>query len=344
MSHRIQSRRHARGAALVETALGTTLLVTILAFGIHFAEVGYLSLKVQEAAISALWNGTHGKMHTIALDYDAADDSMERAGADAAVRYADFNGLSYINKPAGITQAFTRGTNLSVSCDVGGPGPDWDGTIPTRLIYRDQGPAHCTAQADLAAFRFPTSFLDDNSEGGLYKKKHADSTFSNLHVCSTGRAVAGQCAGNFTMLVDDWGLAGGNVVSSETRTCQMVAGQFPYEYNLAIYAPIPCLNLPFFSAVYGTYMPTAIVIPWMADMMPEAVLGFPAPINSRYFFMSAPGEEIGMTQLPTLDQFKGSGIFPTTPGSPMALSTPNYLYSWQKRLGNGRCFLGRDCD
>ncbi|WP_164001118.1 TadE/TadG family type IV pilus assembly protein [Pyxidicoccus caerfyrddinensis] len=346
MSQRIPSRRRERGAALVETAIGTTLMVTVIAFGIHFAEVGYLSLKVQESAISALWNSTHRKMHTTALDYTEADDSVEDAGRDAARRYADFNGLSYINRAAGITQAFTRGQNLTVNCDTGGAGPDWEGTVATRLIYRDQGPAHCTAQADLTAIRIPTSFLENNGNGekGLYKEQHVDTNFSNLRVCSTGRPVAGQCQGEFSMLVDDWGLAGGNILSSETRTCQMLLGQMPYEMNPPIYVPIPCLNLPFFSAVYGTYLPTAIIIPWMADMMPLAVLGFPAPINSRYFFMSAPGEEMLMNQYPILDQLRGSGMFPTTPGSPMALSTPTYGYSWLRRLGKGRCFLGRDCD
>jgi hypothetical protein len=344
--NRFSSRRRARGAAIVETALGTTLLVTIVAFGIHFAEIGYLSLKVQEAAISALWNGTHRKMHTTAFDYTEADDSMERAGADAQRRYADFNGLSTINRPAGITQAFTRGENLTVACDVGGSGPDWEGTVATRLIYRDQGPARCTAQATLSAFNFPVSFLerDTNTDRGLYQQQHADTRFTNMRVCSTGRAVGGTCNGSFSMLVDDWGLAGGNALTSETRTCQMLLGQIPYEMNPPIYAPIPCLNGPYFAAAYGTYLPTAIVIPWMADMMPLAVLGYPAPIHSRYFFMSAPGEEMLMTQFPLLDQLAGSGMFPTTPGSPMALSTPTYGYAWARRLADGACFLGKDCD
>jgi hypothetical protein len=345
MNHRLPSRR-ARGAALVETALGTTLLVTIIAFGIHFAEVGYLSLKVQEAAISALWNGTHGKMHTTAFDYTEADDSMEAAAADASRRYADFNGLSHINGPPGITQAFTAGQNLTVNCDVGGGGPDWEGTFLTRLIYRDQGPARCGAQARLSLFRFPVSFVDSESAGGLYKEPHADTRFANLRVCSTGRAVNGQCAGSFSMLVDDWGLAGGNILTSETRSCQMLLGQMPYEAipPLPIYVPVPCLNGPYFAAAYGTYLPTAIVIPWMADDMPMMVLGFPSPINSRYFFMSAPGEELLMAQVPTLDQWRGTGLFPTTPGSPLALSTPTYAYAWGRRLANGRCFLGKDCD
>jgi hypothetical protein len=335
--------RHVRGQAVTELAIGLTVFVTVLAFGIYFAEVGFLSLKVQESAISALWNGTHGKMHTTALDYTDADRSMEDAGEDAERRYADFNGLSNINGPAGITQVFTTGQNLDVTCDLGG-NPNWDGAVLTQLIYRDQGSARCGAQADLSLFRFPTSFLDNDARGGLYKERHADASLANLRVCSTGRAVGGQCNGSFAMLVDDWGLAGGNVLSSETRTCQMVAGQAPYNIKLPIYAPIPCLNLPYFTAAFGTYLPTAIVIPWTSEMMAQGILGFPAPITSRYFFMSAPGEEILMTQFPTLDQLNGSGIFPTTPGSPFGLTTPNYITSWTRRLTNGRCWLGKDCN
>jgi hypothetical protein len=344
MSRRQLARRAlTRGGALVETAIGATLMVTVIVFGIHFAEVGYLSLKVQESAISALWNGTHRKMHTTAFDYTAADGSMEDAGEDAQRRYADFNGLSYVNGPPGITQVFTTGQNLDVTCDLGG-NPNWGGTLLTQLIYRDQGGARCGAQADLSLFRFPTSFLDNDSAGGLYKERHADASLANLRVCATGRAVAGQCNGSFAMLVDDWGLAGGNVLTSETRTCQMPFGQAPYEVKLPIYAPIPCLNGPYFAAAYGTYLPTAIVIPWTSEMMAQGILGFPSPITSRYFFMSAPGEEILMAQIPTLDQLNGTGIFPTTPGSPFALSTPNYMVSWMRRLTNGRCWLGKECN
>ncbi|MCP3136555.1 TadE/TadG family type IV pilus assembly protein [Pyxidicoccus xibeiensis] len=344
MNHRSPFRRgQARGSALVETALGTTLLVTIIAFGIYFAEVGYLSLKVQEAAISALWNGTHGQMHSIPADYEAADRSMERAADDATVRYADFNGLSAVAGPPGITQTFTTGRNLSVRCDQRGPGPDWDGALLTRVVYRDQGPVNCGAEASLDLVNFPTSFLDNDAQGGLYQQPHADARFTNLRVCSTGRPVGGVCTGSFSMLVDDWGLAGGSPIS-EVLTCQLPLGQVPYEISPPIYAPIPCANLPFYSAVYGTYLPTAIVIPWMADMMPMPILGVPSPINSRYFFMSAPGEEVGFIQIPKLDQLKGSGLFPTTPGSPLGGTTPTYGYAWVRRKPFQGCFLGRDCN
>ena len=340
-------RRKARGAALVETALGATLMVTVIIFGIHFAEVGYLSLKVQEAAISALWNGTHRQMHSIPVDYEKAEDSMAASAANAQQRYADFDGRSTINRAPGITQAFTAGRNLRVTCGQGGA-PDWEGAVLTQPVYRDQGAAHCEAQADLSAIRLPRRFLDDDNpaEGGLYQEQHADDRFSNMRVCAAGRAVAGECQARFNMLVDDWGLAGN--FPSEVLTCQLPMGHTPYDmFSLPIYVPTPCLNLPFYSAVYGTYLPTAIVIPWMSDMMPMAVMQIPeqmVPIKSRYFFMSAPGEEMLFMQVPTLDQWRGSGMFPTTPGSPIAISSGTYGYAWARRLANGRCFLGRDCD
>jgi hypothetical protein len=342
-THHPSRHRKARGAALVETALGATLMVTIIIFGIHFAEVGYLSLKVQEAAISALWNGTHRRMHAIPFDYEQAEDAMEAAAGDAQRRYADFNGLSRINRAPGITQAFTTGRNMRVTCEQGGA-PDWDGTFLTRLMYRDRGAARCGAEADLSAFRLPRRFLDENdSESALYKEQHADERFTNIRVCATGRAVSGQCQGTFNMLVDDWGLAGG--FPSEVLTCQMPLGHTPYDmFSLPTIIPIPCLNLPYYSAVFGTYLPTAIIIPWMSDQMPLTVFQFPAPIHSRYFFMSAPGEELLFSQIPTLDQWRGSGLFPTTPGAPYAITSGTYGFSWAQRLANGRCFLGRDCD
>jgi hypothetical protein len=341
-THASLRRRKSRGAALVETALGATLMVTVIVFGIHFAEVGYLSLKVQEAAISALWNGTHRQMHVTAADYSKADASMRAAGRDAQRRYGDFNGLSSVNSPPGVTQVFTTGSDMKVECDVGGK-PGWGGALLTRHIYRDRGAAHCKAEATLSLFRFPKSFLDQG-EGALYQKRHADERFGNLRVCSVGRPVAGKCNGRISMLVDDWGLASGSGLS-ETLTCQMPAGQGPYNMNPPLFAPIPCLNLPFYTAVLGTYAPTALAIPALSDMMPRGVLQASAPIRSRYFFMSAPGEELGMTQLPRLAVAgSGSVIFPTTPGSLLGISTPWYGISYLKRVANRGCFLGRACD
>src|SRR5207249_4993558 len=61
-------RRRARlvaGQAAAEAAIGMLVFVTVLMFGLHFAEVGYLTVKIQEAANGALWDTTAKKMHDI---------------------------------------------------------------------------------------------------------------------------------------------------------------------------------------------------------------------------------------------------------------------------------------
>ena len=50
------------GQATVELALGLLVFVTVLLFGIHFAEVGWLSLKVQEAGAWAMWEAAGANM------------------------------------------------------------------------------------------------------------------------------------------------------------------------------------------------------------------------------------------------------------------------------------------
>lgn len=315
---------------MVETALGVTLVVSLVAFGIYLAEIGYLSLKVQEAAISALWDGTAGKMHIIPLTYSKAKDSMATAANRAKGRYEDFNGLSSVNAVGGITQVFTRGNNLDVRCDMG-EGPRFGASFPLlTLIYRDNEGTVCTAGADLTAVRFPRSFLD-RGRRALYTKRQLESSGAFLRVCAAGRAVSGTCRGGYAMLVDDWGLAG----PLETPTCLILSQYTPY---------LPCPNLPFYAAVRAAYEPEALLIPQSASELAEAVLGMPPPINERQFFMSAPGEETNFMQIPPLAEKSGTGIWPTSPGSLVGITTFPYGLSYLKRHGNGNCFLGKDCD
>ncbi|NTX05496.1 MULTISPECIES: pilus assembly protein [Myxococcus] len=335
-----RQRRNARGQALLEAAIGTTLFVTIIAFGIHFAEVGFLSLKVQEAAVSALWDGTHGEMHTIPVSYDDAEDSMRDAAANAEARYSDFKGLSSAPGAGRITQVFTQGTGMQVRCGMD-VGVGWTGAIPTRLVYRDNGGTACGAQATLSTWRFPSSFLDGPSDGALYQKQNLDNSLTNLRVCAVGRAVGGTCNGRFSMLVDDWGLAG----PLESATCNILMQD----------QLIPCTNAPMHAAVWSTYAPTTLPIPTAASNLAQATLFWnPLPptalamvglgMMEKTFWMSAAGEDVvNFIQAPPLmDPI--SRIWPTTPGSIIGVTTFPYGAAHLERFGNGGCFLGKDCD
>jgi hypothetical protein len=324
-----RTARPARGQAMVETAIGVTVMVAIIAFGIYLGEVGFLSLKVQESAISALWDGTAGKMHIIPISYSEAGDSMDDAADNAEARYADFNGMSTVSAGSNITQVFTQGGNLSVDCDMGN-GPDFRSSFPLlTLIYRDSEGTVCTSGADLTAIRFPRSFLDSGS-GALYQKQNLENSGAFLRVCAAGRAVGGACRGGYSMLVDDWGLAG----TVESLPCIMLGQDM---------ANIPCPNLPFYAAVRGAYEPSAFVIPMNSYYLAEAVLGMPPPINEQQFWMSAANEETNFLQVPTFPSPQGS-VWYTSPGSLVGISTFPYGMSYVQRLANGNCFLGKDCN
>ncbi|WP_375755179.1 pilus assembly protein [Corallococcus exercitus] len=326
--------RSSRGQSIVEAAIGVTLFITVLIFGIHFAEVGFLSLKVQEAAISALWDGTHGQMHNIPATYGEAHDSMRDAAQNAQGRYADFNGLSRVDHGNGITQVFTRGTGMRVSCEQNGA-VDWAGALVTQLVYRDEGGTACNAQASLSAWNIPRTFLDKGTEGGLYKEQHLADVESNLQVCAVGRAVGGQCNSRFSMLVDDWGLS--NEV--ESATCLLFQDK-----------PFPCTNVPFYLAAHAVYEPTAILIPRHASrLVMEALFWNPLPPLAlkdmeATFWMSAAGEETHFIQIPPPLMDPISMTWPTSPGSIAGYTSPGYGLGYADRTLNGGCFLGKDCD
>ncbi|NPC81553.1 hypothetical protein HPC49_25425, partial [Pyxidicoccus fallax] len=152
--------RAARGQSLVETALGLMVFVTILVFGIYFAEVGALSLKVQEAANFALWDATGRVLH------DPAEGQWGRRGAvadteqEATTRYRDFDGRERMGDTGmPIQQAIARAQPIQVRCDAELPGqvpglspaaagPDLDAAMNVGT----QGMA-CTASSRLRGAR-----------------------------------------------------------------------------------------------------------------------------------------------------------------------------------------------
>ena len=111
-----QTRRGPRGQALAETVLGLLVFVTILMFGIHFAEVGYLSLKVQEASTSALWDSTGAKMHELPGTFNGQAAAIKAAGGNATNRYKDFDGRSSQKGSSAPVQVFTSAGGLKVEC------------------------------------------------------------------------------------------------------------------------------------------------------------------------------------------------------------------------------------
>ncbi len=201
--------RAARGQALVEAALGMMVFVTILVFGIYFAEVGALTLKVQEAANFALWDATGRVLH------DPEDREWGRRGvvvaveAEAGGRYADFDGRERMGGTGmPLQQAIARAQPIQVQCRVGlptdvphlAPDPAQEAALALAMDVGMQGMS-CTASSSIRGARIgrfmETSFQEVHNR--------AAAAFT---VCAAGRASGGRCTGSFALMLDDWGLSG----------------------------------------------------------------------------------------------------------------------------------------
>jgi hypothetical protein len=201
--------RAARGQSLVETALGLMVFVTILVFGIYFAEVGALTLEVQEAANFALWDATGRVLHDPEAGQWGRRAVVDDARDEAAARYADFDGRERMGGTGmPIQQAIARAMPIQVQCDAalaaGVPGlsPAEAGpALDAAMAVGTQGMS-CTASSRLRAMRVGR-FMEDS----FFKESHRRAAAA-FTVCAAGRASDGACTGRFSLLLDDWGLSG----------------------------------------------------------------------------------------------------------------------------------------
>lgn len=215
-----------RGQATVEAALGILVFVTVLAFGIHFAEMGYLAPKVEEAAIGAMWDATGASLHAGNLSsgasYNRRATAIRNAASAAQTRYRDFDGRSSMSGGSN-RQVFTLGDGMTVNCsltDALSPLMG-DGTID-RSGYRltlypnaANGEMSCWSEATFHPAGFPRSFMDQGSKK-FFPTRNYPPGLSDIRICGFGRAMGGNCNnGSYVMLLDDWGLSGG----SESQDC-----------------------------------------------------------------------------------------------------------------------------
>src|SRR5215217_127872 len=112
--------RAARGQSLIETSLGLMVFITILMFGIYFAEVGALTLKVQEAANFAMWNATGRVMHDPEQQEWQRASAVTGALAEANGRYVDYDGRSRVDGSGGVPLqlAIARAQPIQVDCEA----------------------------------------------------------------------------------------------------------------------------------------------------------------------------------------------------------------------------------
>jgi hypothetical protein len=210
-----------KGQATTELALGALVFVTLLLLGIHFAEVGMLSLKVQESSAWATWEATARRVQNLkthdTLPFDAILSGPDAVGPAATHNYEDFNGLTSVDTGNSVVmRALTKGSGLAVKCQENAA-LRWQPSGTASRAYSDRGGFECTSEASLAA-ALPINFLNDAN--GFFKAKNYDARHSTLKICGMGRATGGTCNGYLPILLGDWGLSG----DAEKGECKLAVG------------------------------------------------------------------------------------------------------------------------
>ena len=296
---------------MVELALGLLVFITILVFGIHFAEVGYLSLKVTEANASALWHATAAKGHLLPNDFSDVDNliSSNKPGQAATDLYSDFDGRTSTTGGSESVQLFTKGQGMQVTCQAGGP--SFAPVATTTGVFKDTGGMVCKSEAVLQVLPiFPRSFMD-NGSGAFFKKKNYDA--NDLPVCGVNRAKGG-CQGQFAILLDDWGLETGQ----ELKECKVQDGS-------------GCQNPPFYKSTNLVYN-QHVTVNGSSVNLATATLQMSPGFDPGTFYHSF---RVFTDQVPSGE---GDTDWVTTPGA--GSPTTEYDSSYSSR---GNCWLGLNC-
>ncbi len=315
---------HARGQAAVEMSLALLVFITILVFAIHFAEVGYLSVKVTEAGHSAALDATLGhQLHKWPDDASPAGGAASSAASEAQTRYADFDSRTNSNNPT--THVFTEAQGLRVNCTTGA-GLDFAPHRLTDSSYSDNGGMSCRAEADIRPAGMPTRFMDDNARGGFFSVQHYRPPL--IHVCSMGRARGGSCGGELKLMLDDWGLAG----DSESAACLLTQDN----------PGSKCANTPFWDIAEPVFQANGASSGTASSTFVQTIVGALPPGfgGEDQFWLSATGE--ATSPIPETPQTLASEGYPdwdTSPGMQGPGAPPIDPYD-RAHTHRRPCFLG----
>lgn len=200
-----------RGQGTTELALGSLVFVTVLLFGIHFAEVGFAMLKMKEAAQFGVAHAAGQRVHRFSFSNVTSGNPYQpfdpaAAGAAAQARYG-----------GGFRGVLTQLRRVRVRCQAddtvrfevqrpGGLSPDTSSALTfLRSIYRDRGGVACRATGSISLFRVPEHLADEGA-GAFFKAPHASLT--DLPVCGVGLPRNGTCSGSLATLTGDWAFEG----------------------------------------------------------------------------------------------------------------------------------------
>ncbi len=329
-------RRSEGGQAAIELALGTLVFVTVLLFGIHFAEVSFLSLKVQEAALSSAFDATGMRSHSFAPGTNGpsrffnVDQIRDRAGRTPEERgdqlYRSFDGrTSKLGRPPEVSLALTGARDLKVDCQPAAVAlfEPAGSANNIRMVYdnaqdngREVDGAACTAQARIDLLRVPKSFADQGP-GSFFQARHA--LADRMQVCGIGRARNGACVGALKIVLDDWGFAG--QASGEWGDCQLVQRG-------------ACANRPYHDSVQRLFQANGAGGGSAASALVEGMVGA-SPASEGEYWMGFRGED-NRPLGPYQQQIGGE--------SPASWNTSPQLGQYGQAYSvRDQCFLGSRC-
>lgn len=305
--------RRARGQATTEAALGILVISTVIVFGIHFSEVAMLSLKVQEANASALWDATGKQMHVLTSatpNFGPRGTAIGEAGPEATVRYADFDGRASRPGSTAPTLVFTEATPIQVTCNQ-------DLTVAPMNLGASQelgamfsegvGGMVCWAESD---FSLVPGFTRRFMQREPFRAQHV--TVTSYHVCSMARANGNNCPARTAIALGDWGLT----IGTEAENCDLVApGPSATCNNTGYYA----MTKRVFDAMHsgpgvGNGQPAG---EQMSQYLWNTPRGGPQiNLDENAFFMAAIGENGNPPYQEGLAEHAGAGPYTVTPGGP----------------------------
>ena len=363
-------KRQPRGQAIVETVLGMMVMLGILVVAIHFSEIGFLSLKVEESASAAMWGSTVGKFHRWPKNdpdpWDVVPSPSIAATADAQARYADFNGVTGGGSLA--NQDMTTGSNVTVNCQMGLAPQNGNGVLDSMANddmiapnVNDNRGLSCTSQATVNASAYFPSWMFEAGSGGFFNINIRTAAATNKTICAVGRATGGACSGRFTTMVDEWG--GAN--DDESGMCLILHNPLT---AVGCSMPWANRNTRFHEAskrIYDTASAAVGAVGPLGSLgsaMAFGIVGW-SPISGLWpgqdegnFFLSDSGEEyivpFANPVIPIAYKWPPSFLIPdyhyrpegfgTTPGAIAPISfMVDYNTSYWARHG---CFMGQNCN
>jgi hypothetical protein len=189
-------------------AIGVTLFfIVALFFGMFLTEASFLSLKVQEAASSAVWDATGRRVSDFskANPYTGYSGVPGLATMNTGSWYKHFDPTN--QNAQNPSQFFTAANDLTVTCKTS-KNVSWNlpktgqGQIEADLAnwYNGDTSVQCNSTATTTPFTFRFFTTLKNT-----------STFSlPLQLCGLGHPAGGGCSSNYEVPVGDWSLDGDN--------------------------------------------------------------------------------------------------------------------------------------